>query len=53
MLTNLIVTVVVFMVAIPPTTWAAWLVPDKLPVELVDEESSAEEVEVNSSIKAE
>ena len=42
LLTNLIVSVVVFMVAVPTSTWAAWLVPDT-PRQCPSDEEVAEE----------
>ncbi|TDZ24119.1 UNC93-like protein [Colletotrichum orbiculare MAFF 240422] len=62
LMTNLIVSVVVFYAAVPATTWAALLVRDRLPGELSDgeegvsghstaQQSDAEQVQIGHSVK--
>ncbi|TEA18663.1 UNC93-like protein [Colletotrichum sidae] len=62
LMTNLIVSVVVFYVAVPATTWAALLVRDRLPGELSDgdegvsghttaQQSDAEQVQIGHGVK--
>ncbi|KAK1729315.1 hypothetical protein CaCOL14_002595 [Colletotrichum acutatum] len=65
LMTNLVISVVVFYVGAPATTWAALLVKDRLPGEVsgldsdagisdanVTEQSDAEQIQVNSGSKA-